>query len=67
MYVMTAVSLAIIYLFPRITKAIPSPLVAIILMTIAAISTGATVRTVGDMGQLTEALPIFMLPDPFDL
>lgn len=63
MYVMTAVSLAIIYLFPRITKAIPSPLVAIILITIAAISTGATVRTVGDMGQLTEALPIFMLPD----
>ncbi|KWW17440.1 sulfate transporter [Peribacillus simplex] len=63
MYVMTAVSLAIIYLFPLLTKAIPSPLVAIVLMTIAAISTGATVRTVGDMGQLTEALPILMLPD----
>ncbi|KON67964.1 sulfate transporter [Peribacillus butanolivorans] len=66
MYVMTAVSLAIIYLFPRITKIIPSPLVAIIFMTIVAVTTGATVRTVGDMGQLTEALPMFMLPDiPF--
>ncbi|MFD4931384.1 SulP family inorganic anion transporter [Peribacillus butanolivorans] len=66
MYVMTAVSLAIIYLFPRITKIIPSPLVAIIFMTIIAVTTGATVRTVGDMGQLTEALPMFMLPDiPF--
>ncbi|MFI8492374.1 SulP family inorganic anion transporter [Peribacillus butanolivorans] len=66
MYVMTAVSLAIIYLFPRITKIIPSPLVAIIFMTIVAVTTGASVRTVGDMGQLTEALPMFMLPDiPF--
>ncbi|MFC9600405.1 SulP family inorganic anion transporter [Peribacillus butanolivorans] len=66
MYVMTAVSLAIIYFFPRITKIIPSPLVAIIFMTIVAVTTGATVRTVGDMGQLTEALPMFMLPDiPF--
>ncbi|MBK5459982.1 SulP family inorganic anion transporter [Peribacillus sp. TH27] len=66
MYIMTAVSLAIIYLFPRITKIIPSPLVAIIFMTIVAVTTGATVRTVGDMGQLTEALPMFMLPDiPF--
>ncbi|MEJ9232112.1 SulP family inorganic anion transporter [Peribacillus butanolivorans] len=66
MYVMTAVSLAIIYLFPRITKIIPSPLVAIIFMTIVAVTTGTTVRTVGDMGQLTEALPMFMLPDiPF--
>lgn len=63
MYVMTAVSLAIIYLFPLITKVIPSPLVAIIFMTIFAVTTGATVRTVGDMGQLTEALPMFMLPD----
>ncbi|WHY98630.1 SulP family inorganic anion transporter [Peribacillus simplex] len=63
MYVMTAVSLAIIYLFPLITKIIPSPLVAIIFMTIVAVTTGATVRTVGDMGQLTEALPMFMLPD----
>ncbi|CAH0189332.1 Bicarbonate transporter BicA [Peribacillus sp. Bi96] len=63
MYVMTAVSLAIIYLFPLITKVIPSPLVAIIFMTIVAVTTGAGVRTVGDIGQLTEALPMFMLPD----
>ncbi|MGE7761247.1 SulP family inorganic anion transporter [Peribacillus sp. NPDC097895] len=63
MYVMTAVSLAIIYLFPMITKVIPSPLVAIIFMTIVAVTTGAGVRTVGDIGQLTEALPMFMLPN----
>ncbi|MFJ7638944.1 SulP family inorganic anion transporter [Peribacillus sp. NPDC097225] len=63
MYVMTAGSLAIIYLFPRITKVVPSPLVAIIFMTIVAVATGATVRTVGDMGQLSEALPMFLIPD----
>ncbi|MGE7780848.1 SulP family inorganic anion transporter [Peribacillus sp. NPDC097264] len=63
MYVMTAGSLAIIYLFPRITKVVPSPLVAIIFMTIVAVATGAAVRTVGDMGQLSEALPMFLIPD----
>lgn len=63
MYIMTAGSLAIIYLFPLITKAVPSSLVAIVFMTIVAVTTGAGVRTVGDMGQLTEALPMFMLPD----
>lgn len=63
MYVMTAGALAIIYLFPRFTKVIPSALVAIIVITIIAIATGAGVRTVGDMGELTQALPLFMLPD----
>ncbi|MFJ7745529.1 SulP family inorganic anion transporter [Peribacillus sp. NPDC097295] len=63
MYVMTAGSLAIIYLFPRITKAIPSSLVAIVFMTIVAVATGASVRTVGDMGHLSQALPTFLIPD----
>ncbi|MGE7604121.1 SulP family inorganic anion transporter [Peribacillus sp. NPDC097675] len=63
MYVMTAGSLAIIYLFPRITKAVPSSLVAIVFMTIVAVATSASVRTVGDMGQLSEALPMFLIPD----
>lgn len=68
MYVMVAGSLAIIYLLPRITKAVPSPLVAIIVMTIIAIMTKSDVRTVGDMGQLTSALPAFFIPDvPFNL
>ena len=45
MYVMTAGALAIIYLFPYITKVVPSPLIAIIVMTIIAVMTGASVRT----------------------
>ncbi|MED1864629.1 SulP family inorganic anion transporter [Fictibacillus nanhaiensis] len=63
MYAMVAGALAIIYLFPRITKAVPSPLVAIIVITVIAIMSGSTVRTVGDMGELTQALPMFLIPD----
>lgn len=68
MYAMVAGALAIIYILPRMTKAVPSPLVAIIVITIVAIMTGSGVRTVGDMGQLTQQLPIFLIPDiPFNL
>ncbi|MES2465578.1 MAG: SulP family inorganic anion transporter [Armatimonadota bacterium] len=62
MYAMVVGSLAIIYGFPRITKAVPSPLVAIIVMTVIAIVFKSDVRTVGDMGKLPEAFPLFSLP-----
>ena len=66
MYAMVAGTLAIVYLFPRITKIIPSPLVAIIVMTVIAVYTGVNVKTVGDMGNITRALPIFHIPNiPF--
>ena len=68
MYAMVTAGLAIIYGFPRITKVIPSPLVAILLLTGVAIFFKADVRTVGDMGQLPSALPFFALPQvPFNL
>jgi sulfate permease, SulP family len=63
MYAMVAGALAIIYLFPRVTKAVPSPLIAIIVITIIAVISGSSVRTVGDMGELTQALPMFLIPD----
>ena len=62
-YAMTAAGLSIIYLFPYITKTIPSPLVAIVVLTAAAIFLGLDIRTVGDMGQLPDSLPLFLLPD----
>lgn len=62
-YVMVAAGLGVIYLFPYITKAIPSPLVAIVALTGVAIYLGLDIRTVGDMGQLPDSLPIFLLPD----
>ncbi len=62
-YAMIAGGLAIIYLFPRLTTAIPSPLVAIAVLTLVAWSTGMQVRTVADLGELPSALPVFTLPD----
>lgn len=63
MYAMVIGSLTIIYLLPRFTKAVPSALVAIIVMTIIAVTTGVSVSTVGDMGELTNALPMFLIPE----
>ena len=65
-YAMTASGLSIIYLFPRlplIGKAIPSPLVCIISLTGISIFLGLDIRTVGDMGDLPDTLPLFLLPD----
>lgn len=61
-YAIAVLSLAIIYLLPRITKAVPSPLVAIFVMTTAVVTLGLEVPTVGDMGELPTTLPIFALP-----
>ncbi len=61
-YFMIAAGLAIIYLFPMLTKAIPSPLVAIAVLTLVAWFTGMHLRTVGDLGELPSALPSFALP-----
>lgn len=62
-YVMVAAGLAIIYLFPRLTKTIPSPLVCILVLTGVSIGLGMDLRTVGDMGELPSTLPVFLLPD----
>ncbi len=65
-YAMTAGGLAIIYLFPYVPelgKLIPSPLVCIITLTIIAMGMGLDIRTVGDLGQLPDTLPIFLWPD----
>lgn len=67
-YAMVAAGLGIIYLFPMLTKAVPSPLVCIVVLTAAAIYFGFDVRTVGDMGELPSTLPVFLLPQiPFTL
>lgn len=61
-YAMVSGGLAIIYLFPRVTKAIPSPLVAILVLSAISIGIGVPVHTVGDMGKLPEGLPSLVLP-----
>lgn len=62
-YAVTAAGLGIIYLFPYLTRAVPSPLVAIVVLTGVAIFLDLDIRSVGDMGQLPDSLPIFLLPD----
>ncbi|AJA10046.1 Putative sulfate transporter [Sphingopyxis fribergensis] len=62
-YVMVAGGLAIIYLLPRLTKVVPSPLVAILVLSFISIWFGLPVNTVGDMGKLPEGLPSIVLPN----
>jgi SulP family sulfate permease len=67
-YAMVAGGLGIIYLFPYITRAIPSPLVCIVVLTAIAVVLNLDIRRVGDMGELPSSLPVFLLPDvPFTL
>lgn len=65
-YAMTAAGLGIIYLFPyvpKVGKLLPSPLVCIVGLTAVAIFWNIDIRTVGDMGDLPDTLPIFLWPD----
>ncbi|MDM0088695.1 MULTISPECIES: SulP family inorganic anion transporter [unclassified Variovorax] len=63
-----ALGLAIIYLLPRLTSAVPSPLVCIVVLSVLAAVAGLPVKTVADLGQLPDALPMFGWPDvPLDL
>ncbi|MBV6897200.1 MULTISPECIES: SulP family inorganic anion transporter [Xanthomonas] len=62
-YAVCAAGLVIIYLLPRVTTAIPSPLVAIVVLTAACAYWHLDLRHVGDMGHLPDSLPVFLLPD----
>ncbi|PTW48253.1 MULTISPECIES: SulP family inorganic anion transporter [Rhodovulum] len=62
-YVMVAAGLAIIYLFPLLTTSVPSPLITIIVLTAVTMAFGIDVRTVSDMGELPDTLPVFLIPD----
>ncbi len=61
-FALVAAGLAIIYGVPRITRAVPSPLVAIVLLSGFVIWSGLDVRTVGDMGEMPSTLPVFHVP-----
>lgn len=66
-YVVAGITLLIIYVLPRFTKAVPSALVAIIAMTVFAIFGHFDLRTVGDLGEMKQSLPAFMIPNiPFN-
>jgi SulP family sulfate permease len=67
-YPMVAAGLAIIFLLPRLTTALPAPLVAIVVLTGLTVASGLALPNVGDEGELPSSLPFLGLPDvPFTL
>ncbi|MDE1178783.1 MAG: SulP family inorganic anion transporter [Edaphobacter sp.] len=57
-----AVTMAIIYLLPKLTTAVPSSLVAIIVVASIVIFSGLHTRTVGDMASIRGGFPPFHVP-----
>ncbi|AGL15702.1 SulP family inorganic anion transporter [Actinoplanes sp. N902-109] len=65
-YPLVAAALAVMVLLPRLTTAVPAPLVAIVLLTVVVTGTHLAVPNVGDEGTLPDSLPVPGLPDvPF--
>ncbi|MBL4588930.1 MAG: SulP family inorganic anion transporter [Alphaproteobacteria bacterium] len=65
---LTVLTMAIIWLFPKLTKAIPSPLVAIVTITAIVIGLNLDTRTVGDLASIAGSLPSLHIPSvPFDM
>jgi SulP family sulfate permease len=62
-YLLVAAGLAIIYLVPQVFRSVPSPLICIIVLTLVTLALGLDVRTVGDLGELPDTLPVFLIPD----
>ncbi|MEK5358254.1 SulP family inorganic anion transporter [Paenibacillus sp. FSL L8-0709] len=66
-YVFVGITLAIVYVVPLFFRAIPAPLIAILVLTVIAIFTGFDLKTVGDLGIIKQELPSFFIPNvPFD-
>jgi len=61
-YAVLAAGLAVIYIVPRVTTAIPSPLICIVVLTAASMMLHLPVKTVADLGQLPGSLPTFAWP-----
>ncbi len=67
-YAVLAAGLAIIYIVPRLTTAVPSPLVCILVLTVACTAFNLPVETVADLGRLPDSVPFFSWPSvPFTL
>ncbi len=60
---LVAAGLVILYAFPRVTKAVPAPLVTIVVLTAAVVAFAWNVPTVGDQGELPESLPTLFVPN----
>jgi len=63
MAILIAITIAIIYVLPKFTKAIPSTLAGILVVSIAAIFFDVNTKTVGDLGSIAGGLPKFHFPE----
>jgi SulP family sulfate permease len=61
-YGLLAAGLVVIVGLPRLTRAVPAPLVAITGLTVFTVAAGVAVPTVGDQGALPDSLPVLALP-----
>lgn len=67
-YLLVAAGLALIVVVPRLTRAVPAPLVAVAALTAVTAATGMSVPTVSDKGALPDGFPPLSLPGvPFDV
>ncbi|MEU6852912.1 SulP family inorganic anion transporter [Actinacidiphila alni] len=67
-YPLVVAGLLMMVFFPRLTKAVPAPLVSIVVLTVITVAAGIAVPTVGDKGKLPSSLPVPGVPDvPFDV
>lgn len=67
-YVFVAITLIIVYTVPHFIKGVPAPLIAIVILTVITFIFGIELKTIGDLGTITQSLPSFFLPDvPFSL
>ncbi|WP_258049608.1 SulP family inorganic anion transporter [Clostridium weizhouense] len=61
--ILGAIGVLIIYLFPKLTKSVPSPIISIIVVTLIVFIFKIDVKTLGDMGKVTSELPKFLIPN----
>jgi SulP family sulfate permease len=68
MLALVALTIAVIYITPRVTRALPATLVGILAVSVLAGALGIETKTVGDLGSIAGGLPAFRVPDvPFNL
>ena len=68
MLLIAVITMVIIHFLPRLTKAVPSILVAVIIGSVAVIFLGIDTRTVGDVASIKGGFPPFHIPDvPFNI
>ncbi|MER7796583.1 SulP family inorganic anion transporter [Microbacterium sp. NPDC096154] len=62
-YPLVGAGLLILWLFPKLTAAVPAPLIAIVVLTGVVVAFGIAVPTVGDQGELPDSMPLLLVPD----